>query len=134
MSLDTKDLGEEAVSQGAETGTSYLDGIKGRGTLQVVRGRNREVMELLGTWRPIDEDTDVSPLEKAAEEEKRVRFQGTLADPEAPDRNEVTTDVRISSHESYAFDAHLPEDEDGSTLRVFNFHPIEPTDVAADAA
>ena len=134
MTIRAGQLAEEAVTQGAEMGHSYLDGIKGRGTLQVVRGRNLEVMEITGTWRPLDEDTDVSSLIQAAQEGAPLLYRGMIDDPDAPERDEVSTEVKISSHNSYRFGASLPNDKQGPLLHVFNFKPATPTKVVADAA
>lgn len=134
MTVRTGTLEEEAVTQGAATGTSYLDGLAGHGTLQVVRGRKLEVMELTGTWRPTDESTDVSALVRAADEGRVIRFEGVIDDPDAPQREEVVADVEISSHATYRFGARLPDDEEGPMFHVFNFRPTSPAKVVPDAA
>lgn len=125
MALDTDRLGEDVVTRGAEAGVSHLAGIPGHGTMQVVRGQRQEAIEVCGTWRPDDEETDLTALENAEKAEEPVRFEGRLDDPADADRTEVAASCRITSSSEYTFDATLPDDDTGPTLRVFNLRPID---------
>lgn len=125
MALPVDRLDEEAVTQGAEVGDSLLDGIRGSGTIQVVRGRHRDVVEVLGSWRPHDESADTSSLERAAENDEPVRFEGRLDDPADPDRTRVVGSFVITSYGDYRYDATLPEGEEGPVLRLFNLRPAD---------
>lgn len=123
-----EDMGSEATALGAEMGDSSLNGIPGLGTLQVVRDRNGRQLHLEGTWRPHDGDTDVSELDRSVDAGSPIRFEGRLHDPAAPDRNRCEVDVRITSRSVYTYDAR--EEDDGRTLPLFNFEPIDAGDLS----
>lgn len=49
MSLDDALNKDDEILNDASTGNAKLGGIPGQGTLQVVRGQNKEILEVLGT-------------------------------------------------------------------------------------
>ena len=126
-SIDTQRLGEEAAATGAQMGKARLGGQEGVGTLQVVRGRNQEILEIKGTWRSSDDsvqdDGALAQLCEAFEEGRSVRYQGPLVDPER-DRDKATVDVEVTSTSRYRF---MGEDDEkgGPERRIFNFTPVD---------
>jgi hypothetical protein len=110
MSLDDAlNKKDDEIRNDASTGEAKLGGIPGQGTLQVVRGQEKEVLEVLGTWRLSDDQAglDISSLERAFEAGETVSYQGKLDDPEYPDRNEVEADVKITSVQLYEWPCHI---------------------------
>ena len=126
-SIDTQRLGEEAAATGAQMGKARLGGQEGVGTLQVVRGRNQEILEIKGTWRSTDDsaqdDGALAQLCEAFAEGRSVRYQGPLVDPER-DRDKATVEVEVTSTNRYRF---MGEDDEkgGPERRIFNFTPVE---------
>lgn len=124
--IDTSQLGEQATAVGAELGSARLGGQDGVGTLQVVRGNNREVVEISGTWRAKDPASDsgaLSSLYEAFEAGDTVQYDGPLADPES-DRDRVSVEVEFTSSNRYDYDAEEEDEADESRRRVFNFQPV----------
>lgn len=119
----TADIAPEATATGAEMGEARLAGIGGLGTLQVVRDGNGRRIHLEGTWRPYDEGTDVSSLDANVDARSPVRYEGKLHDPSDPQRDTCSVDVVITSRGDYSYDAR--DEDDGRTLAVFNFRPVE---------
>ena len=126
--VDTEVLVKEATSTGAAVGNARLGGIEGIGTLQVVRGRDFEVMEIRGTWRAKDDeardDGVLARLYEAATSGGTAQYQGPLVDPDG-DRDRATVDVEFTSTNRYTY---LPEDDrsgdgEGPSRRIFNFRP-----------
>lgn len=126
-SIDTQRLGEEAASTGAQMDKARLGGQEGIGTLQVVRGRNQEILEIKGTWRSQDDnaqdDGALAQLCEAVEQGEPVPYQGPLVDPER-DRDKVSVDVEFTSTKRYAF-MGKSDDKGGPERRIFNFTPVE---------
>lgn len=122
-----EDIGSDATALGAEMGESRLGGVPGLGTLQVVRDRDGQQMHLQGTWRPLDVDTDVSEVERNFDAGTPLRFDGRLDDPAAPGQDRCEVDVRITSRGDYTYDAR--EEDDGRTLPLFNFEPVDTRDL-----
>ena len=126
----SRDHGGDARSEPA-AGASFLAGIRGNGTMQVLRDRHDGVAEVAGTWRPLDPDTDLADLQRSVEGDEPVRFEGRLQDSARPDRDEVVARVVIRSYGDYVFDAAPEEGEPGTTLRVFNLRPVDETEVVS---
>lgn len=130
--IDTERLGQEASATGAEMGTAHLGGQEGFGTMQVVRGNNREVVEILGTWRAKNDgaadDGSLAQLHDAAASGDTVRYRGPLVDPES-DRDRIDVDVEFTSTERYAFaaegDGEGDDAADKTERRIFNFRPVD---------
>ena len=102
---------------------STLGGVKGIGTLQVVRGQRRgDVLEILGTWRLEDDSSeqDVSALQRAQESGETVTYKGKLDDPDEPERDEIEVEVKILSVETYTYDGE-EEDETGPERTLYNY-------------
>jgi len=114
---------DDEIRNDASTGTATLGGIPGRGTLQVVRGQEKEVLEVLGTWLLSDNQAglDTSSLERAFEAGESVSYQGKLDDPEYPDRNEVEAKVKITSVQPYEFNQQQYEGEDAIEKVLYSF-------------
>ena len=128
--VPTRERQREAPSNEApEAVTSFLAGIGGNGTMTVVRDRNEHAVEITGTWRPAEEGSDLTALQRAFDEQDPVRFEGRLVDPAAPERTEVVARVTIRTFGDYAFDATLDEGERGPNLRVFNLSPVDEGEV-----
>ncbi|CAN5739981.1 hypothetical protein BH24DEI2_BH24DEI2_13440 [soil metagenome] len=132
MSFTMDDLSDDAVTPRAETGPAELGGVKGRGTLQVVRGAQGEVTEVSGTWHLAAGQAggDLRALEDAHEQGSPVVYEGRLDDHSDPERTEINIQVLISSIGHYTLDAprdgKTPEDRAAEPeLRFFNFHPQE---------
>ena len=91
----------------AEMGEAYLGGIKGLGTLHVVRDQVGDVYEVAGTWRLPDDapEQDLSALKKAHESGEPISYKGQLSDSEKPDKEHIELEVTVSSIQSYTFDA-----------------------------
>lgn len=123
MSLDDALNKDDEIINNASTGKAKLGGIQGQGTLQVVRGQNKEVLEILGTWLLSDDqaDLDTSSLERAFEAGESVSYHGKLDDPEYPDRNEVEAKVKIASIQSYEFNQQKYEGENATEKVLYNF-------------
>lgn len=125
--IDPDRLGEEASATGAEMGTARLGGQEGFGTMQVVRGNAREVVEIRGTWRSKDDgaadDGALAQLCDAVASGETVRYRGPLVDPES-DRDQIDVDVEFTSTERYSFGTE-GDDDDTSERRIFNFRPVE---------
>ena len=125
--IDTQRLGEEAASTGARMGKARLGGQEGVGTLQVVRGRNQEILEIKGTWRSDDDgaqdDGALAQLCDAAQQGSSVRYQGPLVDPDG-DREKASVDVEFTSTNRYTF---MGDDDEkgGPERRIFNFTPVD---------
>ena len=126
-SIDTQRLGEEAAATGARMDKARLGGQEGVGTLQVVRGRNQEILEIRGTWRSNDDsaqdDGALAQLCEAAAEGTSVQYQGPLVDPES-DRDKANVEVTVTSTRRYAF---MSDDDErgGPERRIFNFTPVD---------
>lgn len=131
--LNTRQLSEQGIMQGAHMAEATLAGVPGRGTIQVIRGRRLDRIDVQGTWRPNDEDTDLSPVQKAVDAGEPMRFEGRMDDPAHPDRTTVEGDFVVSSFGDYAYDATLTPGQHGPTLRVFNLREADGTDVTGKA-
>lgn len=131
MSFDMDGLSEDEVTPNAETGPAELGGVPGLGTLQIVRGHEGEVLDVIGTWHLVagEAGRDLHALEEAYEQGDPVVYEGKLDDPADPERREVKLEVRISSVGRYPMDAQQSkeqrdeESEPVPELRFFNFHP-----------
>ena len=107
----------------AKMGDATLGGVRGVGTLQIVRGpRADKILDIVGTWRLTDEDagSDVSEIHKAHEEGRMVHYKGRLDDPEYPNIKEVNTEVRITSIGTYHTTPQEGEDE-GEERTLYNY-------------
>lgn len=126
--LDTSRLGDEATATGAPMEKARLGGVDGLGTIQVVRGRNDELLEIRGTWRPSDDsaqdDGVLSQLCSAAESGDAVQYQGPVVDPERG-ISRATVDVTFTSTSRYTFNDEDGVREAGPSRRIFNFTPVE---------
>lgn len=102
---------------------SELGGIPGQGTLTVVRGRDKEIVEVLGTWVLSDEQPslDTSSLDRACEAGESVSYRGELDDPEYPERNEVEVKVKMISFEAYEFNQQQYEGENATEKVLYRF-------------
>lgn len=124
--LEPERLGEEALATGAQMDKARLGGQEGVGTLQVVRGRNHEILEIKGTWRSSDDnaqdDGALAQLCDAVATGEAVRYQGPLVDPDR-DRDKVTVDVEFTSTNRYRF---MSDDDEkgGPERRIFNFTTV----------
>jgi hypothetical protein len=126
MGFEVERLRKESVTQGAATAEARLAGLPGRGTLQVWRGQNNDVIDILGTWRQEVADEDVSAIGKALRNETPLMYEGVLDDPARADEQEVRTEVVVSSIGSY----RLEVDEENSYCFV-NFAPRKPEEIAS---
>jgi hypothetical protein len=126
MGFDVERLRKESVTQGAATAEARLAGLPGRGTLQVWRGQNNDVIDILGTWRREVADEEVSVIREALRNEPPVVYEGVVDDPARPDGQEVRTEVIVSSIGSYRLEA----DEENSYCFV-NFAPRNPEEIAS---
>lgn len=126
--IDTTQLGGEELATGAEMGNARLGGQEGLGTLQVVRGNNREVVEISGTWRSKDHgDADDGALKRlydAFEAGETVEYEGPLDDPESSEKR-VKLKVEFSSSNRYDYDTEEDHEAQETERRVFNFRPVE---------
>ena len=107
----------------AKLGDATLGGVRGVGTLQIVRGtRNDKILDIVGTWRLEDENAggDVSEIHKAHEEGRAVRYTGRLDDPDYPDIKEVDTEVRITSIQTYHYTPREGQEE-GEAHTLYNY-------------
>lgn len=127
--VKTQKLGEEASSKGARMAAASLAGHPGIGTLQVVRGRDSEVLEVRGTWRA--EHDDAAALERLRAAERAgepVVYEGIVDDPENAERRAEVA-VRLSSSGHYAYtdraDGDSVDPEDAPEHTVFNFVPLD---------
>lgn len=123
MSLDDALNKDDEILNDASTGNAKLGGIPGQGTLQVVRGQNKEILEVLGTWLLADDQAglDTSSLERAFEAGEPVSYQGKLDDPEYPDQNKVEAKVKITSVQPYEFDQQQYEGENATEKVLYSF-------------
>lgn len=123
MSLDDALKKDDEVVNDPSTGKAKLGGIPGQGTLQVVRGQEKEILEVLGTWRLLDDQAglDTSSLERAFEEGEPIPYQGKLDDPEYPDRNEVEVAVKITSVQTYEFNQLQYGGENATEKVLYSF-------------
>lgn len=123
MPLDDLSTTNSEKINDPSTGGAMLGGLPGQGTLQVVRGQNGEVMEVLGTWRLSDkrEGLDTSHLEKAFKASEPVSYRGRLDDPEHPDKTEVEVQVRITSIQAYEFDQQQYEGDNATEKTLYSF-------------
>ena len=105
----------------AEMGEAYLGGVRGRGTLHVVRDQNGAVFEVAGTWRLADDapDEDVSSIHDAHEQGTPILYKGQLSDTGKPDKETIETEVEISSIQTYTFGAD--EDSAGTERTLYNY-------------
>jgi hypothetical protein len=121
MAFDVRLLREESVSKGASTGDARLAGLPGRGTLQVWRGQNHDVIRILGTWRQEEGGEALGTLREALDETRPVVYEGYLDDPAQAETHRVRAEVIVSSIGTY----RLGEDDDSSYCFV-NFTPRDP--------
>ncbi len=123
MSLDDALKKDDEILNDASTGQAKLGGIPGQGTLQVVRGQEKEVLEVLGTWLLSDDQAglDTSSLERAFEAGETVSYHGKLDDPEYPDQNEVEAKVKITSVQPYEFNQQQYEGENATEKVLYSF-------------
>ena len=121
--LDVERIAPDEATQGAEVGEARLAGVTGIGTLQVVRGREGDVLRIEGTWRPFDESTDASAIESAISGGSTVRYEGKLDDPSHPEQDRCDVEVVLTSRSEYTWDARA--ESDGRTLPLYNFRPRE---------
>lgn len=126
--VDPNELGQEATATGASMNNARLGGQEGVGTLQVVRGRDSEVMEIRGTWRSKDDRAEdegaLAQLCEAFASGESVPYQGPLVDPDS-DRDRVKVDVELTSTERYEFDTGEKEASEKADRRIFNFRPVD---------
>lgn len=120
------ELRQTPEAREAAMGEAKLDGVAGRGTLQVRRGRRGEYVASQGTWRPTVSDADVERLVTAAGSERTLRYEGPVEDPNAPERPNGSVEVRVTSHADYEY-SEAPDGESapGGTRHVFNFRPTD---------
>ena len=113
------------VTNDASQDQASLAGIPGFGTLQVVRGHNGETLEVIGTWRLIDdqEGTSTERLNRACEAGETVVYEGKFDDPAHPEKSHIKTDVRITSVRNYAFDQKEYAGENATEKTLYGFTP-----------
>ena len=101
-----------------------LAGVTGVGTIQVVRTVDGDVLELIGTWRLVDDDdTAVEQLRSAFEQQQSVTYEGYFSDPLHPDAAPVTIEVKILSVRPYLH--HMKKDPAGKACTK-TFYRLEP--------
>jgi hypothetical protein len=125
MAFDVERLREQSVTQGATTAEAQLAGLPGRGTLQVWRAQNNDVIDVLGTWRREVAGDDLRGIREALRNENPLVYEGVLDDPARADGQEVRAEVIVSSMGSY----RLGVDDENSYCFV-NFRPRNPEEVA----
>ncbi len=123
MSLDNALNKDDEILNDASTDKAKLGGILGQGTLQVVRGQEKEILEVLGTWllSDVQAGLDTSSLDKAFEAGESVSYQGKLDDPEYPDQNVVEAKVKITSVQPYEFNQQEYEGENATEKVLYSF-------------
>lgn len=106
----------EQMTNAASMGEARPAGIPGTGTLQVARGGQGNVLDVVGTWRLNRElmAQDTSRLVSAYEAGEAVWCEGKLDDPVQRKGGPVKVEVKISSVSTYAYDT-------GKEKTVFNF-------------
>ncbi|MDZ7800020.1 MAG: hypothetical protein U5K81_04395 [Trueperaceae bacterium] len=130
---EARQLQKEPDARGASMGDAALEGVRGFGTLQVVRDRQGRRVAMEGTWRPADPDANVAPLVTAAGADRTMRYEGPVDDPRASGRPDTAVDVRITSHADYPFtEAPDGEHAPGGTRHVFNFQPDDTEQLPVD--
>jgi hypothetical protein len=125
MAFDVERLRKQAVTQGAATADARLAGLPGRGTLQVWRGQNNDVIDVLGTWRREAADDDLRGIREALRNESPLVYEGVVDDPARADGQEVRTEVVVSSMGSYRLGVN-----DENIYCFVNFRPRQPEEVA----
>lgn len=78
-----------------------LAGVQGAGVVRVRRDTNDLVYEILGTWRPKEGETLPASLRRAQDEGTPVTYDGPLEDPDEPERQRVTMQVRLDGIHVY---------------------------------
>jgi hypothetical protein len=100
-----------------------LAGVAGVGTIQVVRTVDGDILELIGTWRLVnDEDCSVELLKRACEQQQSITYEGYVSDPLYPDAEAVKVDVQILSIRPYL---HHPEAEAGEKGITKTFYRLK---------
>ena len=111
------------VTNDASQDQASLAGIPGFGTLQVVRGHNGEAMEVIGTWRLVDEreGSSTERLKRAYEAGEAVVYEGKFDDPAHPEKNHIKTEVKLTSVRRYDFDQKEYAGEHATEKTLYGF-------------
>jgi hypothetical protein len=102
-----------------------LAGVPGVGILQVIRTLDGEILEIIGTWRLVEDgDNNTERLKRAHQDQESVSYQGHFSDPLHLDVGTVTVDVRILAVRAYQYDAQEEMEGKETTKTLYRLEPV----------
>jgi hypothetical protein len=108
-----------------ELASATLDGNKGMGILQIIRGPADTVVNVAGTWHVPNGEPLARTLSEA-DIGREVNYLGKLSDSGHPKQREIALIVQITSVGTYDFTPDLGEETEGEPhpLTIVNFKPV----------
>jgi hypothetical protein len=102
-----------------------LAGIPGVGIIQVIRTLEGEILEIIGTWRLVEDgNNNTQRLKRAHQDQESVSYQGHFSDPLHQDAGAVTVDVRILAVRAYQYDAQEEMEGKETTKTLYRLEPV----------
>lgn len=121
--INTNRLGYDEVKNEARTEEAYLEGVKGKGVLQVWRGRRNDILGIAGSWHAAPGEEVREQLKESIAGAEGVIYDGPVNDPLGGQKRQRIP-VTISSVSSYRLDG------EGQPTHLFiNFTPVEPDEL-----